>query len=157
MCARARRIYDISNSRSSRTIGSIDRSIDRRVAVQLSESCPRSWTAIVYTLSKVRLAGRLTRLMTSRLRYRSTFFMLNKEIVVLSPASAREGMISQPTTRDSYRNSRRRWQSATWEPERPARRDYKCALYISSRLGKLRLNVKSRWGNAKTVSNAILF
>lgn len=98
----AKRIYDISNSRSSRTIGSID----RRVAVQLSESCPRSWTAIVYTLSKISLAGRLTRLMTSRLRYRSTFFMLNKEIVVLSPASAKEGRISQPTTQQSYRNSR---------------------------------------------------
>jgi len=97
------RIYDISNSRLSRTIGLID----QRVAVQLSESCPRSWTTIVYILSKVRLAGRLTRLMTSRLRYRSTFFMLNKEIVVLSPASAREGRISRPTTQDSYRNSRR--------------------------------------------------
>lgn len=108
--------FDISNSRSSRTIGSIDQSIDQRVAVQLSESCPRSWMAIVYILSKVRLAGRLTRLMTSRLRYCSTFFMLNKEIVVLSLASAREGRISRFTTWDSYRNSRR--QSATWEPER---------------------------------------
>lgn len=95
-----------------------DRSIDRRIAVQLSESCSQSWTAIVYILSKVRLAGRLTRLMTSRLRYPSIFFMLNKEIVVLSPVNAREGRISLLTTWDSYRNLRRRWQSATWKPER---------------------------------------